>query len=55
MKIGPMKSEKNVTYVKENSFVTIKMKKINLNYTKNLEINLIIQKNLEEQLIPFVI
>ena len=35
MKIGLMKSKKKVTYVKKG-FVMIKMKKRNLNYTKNL-------------------
>ena len=33
----------------------IKMKKGNLKYTKKLEIIVIIQENLEEQLIAFVI
>ena len=46
MKIGLMKSKKNVTYVKKG-FVTIKLKKRNLNYTKKLEIIVIIQRNLE--------
>ena len=41
-----MKSKKNVTYAK-NGFVMIKMKKRNLNYTKKLEIIVIIQRNLE--------
>ena len=41
--------QKIVTYVKK-SFVMIKMKKINLNYTKKLEIIVIIQENLEEPL-----
>ena len=43
-----------VTYVKEN-FVMMKMKKINLKYTKKLEITIIIEENLEELLIAFVI
>ena len=42
-----MKSKKNVTYVKK-SFAVIKMKKRNLNYTKKLEIIVIIQENIEE-------
>ena len=42
-----MKSKKNVTYVKKN-FVMIKIK-------KKLKIVVIIQENLEEQLIAFVI
>ena len=49
-----MKSKKYVIYVKK-SFVMIKMKKINLNYIKKLEIIVIIQENLEELLIAFVI
>ena len=35
MKVSLMKSKKNATYVKK-SFVMIKMKKINLKYTKSL-------------------
>ena len=54
MKISFMKSKKNVAYVKK-SFVMMKMKKINLNYTKKLEIIVIIQENLEKQLIAFAI
>ena len=54
MKIGLMKCENNVTYVKKG-FVMIKMKKRNLNYTKKLEIIVIIQENLEKLLIAFVI
>ena len=46
--------KKNVTCVKKN-FVIIKMKKRNLKYTKKLEIIVLIQENLEEQLIAFVI
>ena len=38
-----------------DSFAMIKMKKINLSYTKKLEITVIIQENLEEVLIAFVI
>ena len=49
-----MKNKKYATYVKK-SFVMIKMKKINLNYIKKLEIIVIIQENLEELLIAFVI
>ena len=54
MKIGLMKSKKYVAYVKK-SFAMIKMKKINLNYIRKLEIIVIIQENLEEQLIAFEI
>ena len=46
--------EQNATYVKQ-SFVMIKIKKINLNCTEKLEIIVIIQENLEELLIAFVI
>ena len=46
--------QKNVTYVKKG-FAMIKMKKRNLNYTKKLEIIVIIQGNFEELLIAFVI
>ena len=46
--------QKYVTYLKK-SFVIIKMKKINLNYIKKLEIIAIIQENLEKLLIAFVI
>ena len=52
--ISFMKSKKNATYIKK-SFVMIKMKKRNLKYTKKLEIIVIIQENLEELLIAFVI
>ena len=38
-----------------DSFAMIKMKKINLNCTKKLEITVIIQENLEEVIIAFVI
>ena len=44
---------KNVTYAKK-SFVLMKMRKMNLNYIKS-EIIVIIQENLEEPLIVFVI
>ena len=54
MKIGIMKSKKNATYV-EKRFVMIKNKKRDLNYTKKLEIIVILQENLEELLIAFVI
>ena len=47
-----MKSKKNATYVKK-SFVMIKIKNLNLNYTKKLEIIVIIQENLEQLLIAF--
>ena len=53
-KVSFMKSKKNVTYVIK-SFFMIKMKKRNLNFTKKLEIIVIIQENLEELLIAFVI
>ena len=49
-----MKNKKYATYVKK-SFVMIKMKKINLNYIKKLEIIVIIQENLEELLTAFAI
>ena len=48
------KSKRNVTYIKK-SFVMIKMKKINLKYTKKLEIIVIILENLKGLLIVFVI
>ena len=53
-KIGIKKGKKNVTYVKEG-FVMIKNKKRNLNYTKKLQIIVILWENLEELLIAFVI
>ena len=49
-----MKSKKNATYAK-NSFVMIKMEKINLDYTKKSEIIVIILENLEDLLIVFEI
>ena len=49
-----MKRKKYVIYVKK-SFILIKMIKINLNYIRKLEIIVIIQENLEERLIAFVI
>ena len=52
--ISFMKSKKYVIYVKK-SFIMVKMKKINLNYIKKLGIIVIIQENLEELLIAFVI
>ena len=54
MKISTMKSKNNATYDKK-SFVMIKMKKPNLNYTKKLEIIVIIHENLKGLLIAFVI
>ena len=54
MKKGFMKSKKNATYAKK-SFVMIKMKKRNLNYTKKLGVIVIILENLEELFIAFVI
>ena len=47
-------SQSNATYV-EKRFVMIKNKKRDLNYTKKLEIIVILQENLEELLIAFVI
>ena len=49
-----MKSKKKFPFVKKG-FVMMKMKKRNLNYTKKLEIIVIIQENLEELLIAFLI
>ena len=49
-----MKSKKNAIYVKK-SFFMIKMKKRNLKYAKKLEMIVIIQENLDELLIAFVI
>ena len=49
-----MKNKQNATYVKKN-FIVIKIKKLNLNYTKKLEIIVIIQEKLEGLLIVFVI
>ena len=46
--------QKNATYVKKR-FAIIKNKKRDLNYTKKLEIIVILQENLEELLIAFVI
>ena len=53
-KLGHMKSKKFVIYAKK-SFFLMKMRKINLNYTKKLEIIVITQEKLEELLIIFVI
>ena len=57
----PLTDNENRSYEKQKKchickkeFVMIKMKKINLNYTKKLEFIVIIQENLEEQLIAFV-
>ena len=49
-----MESKKYVIYAKK-SFVMIKMKKKNLNFTKKLEIIVITLENLEEQFIVFAI
>ena len=49
-----MESKKYVIYAKK-SFVRIKMKKKNLNFTKKLEIIVITLENLEEQFIVFAI
>ena len=54
MKIGIMKSKKSVTYV-EKRFAIIRIKKGDLNYTKKLEIIVILQENLEEQLMKSAI
>ena len=54
MKISFMKNKKDATYVKK-SFVMIKIKKPKLNYKKKLEIIVIIEVNLEELFIIFVI
>ena len=54
MKFFFMKVKKYVIYAKER-FVMIKNKKRDLSYTKKLEIIVILQKNLEELLIAFVI
>ena len=48
-----MKSKRNATYVKKS--LMIKMNKGNLSYIKNLGIIVIIQENLEELLLAFVI
>ena len=53
-KISFMKSKKNATYAKK-SFVTIKMKRIDLNYTKKSEIIVTTTEKLEELLIVFAI
>ena len=52
--ISFMKSKKNVVYAKK-SFVVIKMREINLNYTKKLQITAVTLENLEELLIVFII
>ena len=49
-----MKIKKSVIYVKKN-FVLIRMMKIHLDYNIKLKIIVIIQKNLEELPIMFVI
>ena len=54
IKIGTMKSKKNATSVKK-SFAIIRIKYWNLNYAKELEIIVILQGNLEDLLIAFVI
>ena len=54
MKISIMSNKNNATYVRKN-FVMIKIKKRSLNYTKKLEIIVIIQENLEELVIAFAI
>ena len=53
-KLYIIKNKNFVIYVKK-SFVMMKVKKINLNYIKKLKIIAIIQENLEELLIAFVI
>ena len=52
--ISFMKSKKNVVYAKK-SFVVIKMREINLNYTKKLQITAVTLENLEELLIVFIV
>ena len=54
MKITFKMSKKNATYAKK-SFVMIKVKKTDLNYSKKIGIIVIIPENLEELLIAFVI
>ena len=49
-KLSVMKNKKNAMYAKK-SFVMMKMKKINLKYTKKSEIFVITPENLEELLI----
>ena len=49
-----MKSKEYVIHAKK-SFVLIKMRKINLNFTKKPEIIAITLENLEEQFIVFAI
>ena len=53
-KLSLMKNKKNATYAKK-SFVLIKIRKMNLNYTKKLDITVITLENSEELLIIFVI
>ena len=52
--ISFMKSKKNVVYAKK-SFVVIKMREINLNYTKKLQITAVTLETLEELLIVFIV
>ena len=52
--ISFMKSKKNVVYAKK-SFVVIKMRETNLNYTKKLQITAVTLENLEELLIVFIV
>ena len=47
-----MKDKKYVTYVK-NSFVTMKIRKANLNYFEKSKIIVILEENLEELLTIF--
>ena len=47
--------EQEKYYICQKEFSYGKNEKINLNYTKKLEIIVIIQENLEELLIPFAI
>ena len=53
-KISLMKSKKYATYAKK-SFVQMKMRKMNLDNTKESEIIAILRENLEELLIVFAI
>ena len=53
-KLSFLNSKKIVTSVKKN-FVSMKMRKVNLNYNKKLEIIDILPRNLEELVIVFSI
>ena len=53
-KLSFIKDKKHVTYAKE-SFVMLKIRKANLNYSKKAEIIVITPENLEELLIVFAV